>query len=107
MNNQNYSDPVAAALSAVFNPANGVIDGVLHLLRGFDQLEKERRYDDNKAKLLNQALRLYEQGQLSKSQLMAIVQMLPETIEVEAEQKPIENNSNIDIKSILEVFLSK
>jgi hypothetical protein len=105
MNNQNYNDPVAAALSAVFNPANGVIDGVLHLLRGFDQLEKERRYDDNKAKLLNQALRLYEQGQLNKSQLITIVQMLPETIE--AEQKPIENNSNLDVKSILEVFLSK
>jgi hypothetical protein len=31
--------------------------------------------------------------------------MLPETIE--AEQKPIENNSNLDVKSILEVFLSK
>jgi hypothetical protein len=105
MNNLNYNDPVAAALSAVFNPANGVIDGVLYLLRGFDQLEKERRYDDNKAKLLNQALRLYEQGQLNKSQLIAIVQMLPETIE--AEQKPIENNSNLDVKSILEVFLSK
>ena len=69
-------------LALVFN--KDVIDGFFHIVEKLDEYDKKQRYDDNRKKLLVNALRLFEQGQLTKQQLKAVVDLLPETRVIEA-----------------------
>ncbi len=43
-----------------------------------ENIEKRNRYDDNTAKFVVQATRLYEQGKISKEDLINIVSKLPD-----------------------------
>lgn len=96
-------DPIAAALSAVFNPSNGVIDGIFYYFEKLDEMEKRHRYDDNLQKFMGQALRLFEQGELSKEQLIQIIQMLPETQKAKAVEIP----QKVDLNQVLEKLLNQ
>lgn len=75
------NDPLVNALGAVFN--SNIIDGIFYFMEKLDEYEKKQRYDDNARKLLENAFRLYEQGELTKDQLIALVKLLPETKKVE------------------------
>lgn len=70
------------------------IEAADYLCRKLDQYEKEQRFDDNLHKLLEQASRLYESGQISKAQFKAILDQLPETVETQA--KPVEESPQIN-----------
>lgn len=65
-----------------------------YIARKLDQYEKDQRFDDNTKKLVVQATRLFESGQISKAQLKAIIDQLPETVEVKAEPQ-------IDLNEVL------
>jgi hypothetical protein len=56
-----------------------------YICRKLDQYEKDQRFDDNTKKLVVQATRLFESGQISKAQLKAMIDQLPETVEVKPE----------------------
>lgn len=76
-----------------------------YVLRKADQYAKDQRHDDNLAKLVGQATRLYETGRISKAQFKAIIDQLPDTAEtVEVKVKPVQevpsNNQN-EINEIL------
>lgn len=68
-----------------------------YIARKLDQYEKDQRFDDNTKKLVVQATRLFESGQISKAQLKAIIDQLPETVET----KPVEVSQGIDLNEVL------
>lgn len=57
-----------------------VIDLIDYAQRKSDIYDSERRYDDNAAKLLEQSLRLYERGEITKEALHTIIDCLPNTV---------------------------
>lgn len=63
-----------------------------YVARKMEQVSKDQRFDDNLAKLVSQATRLYETGRISKAQFKAIIDQLPET--VEAQVKPVNDSQN-------------
>jgi hypothetical protein len=83
----------------------GVVTGAEladYVVRKADQYEKDQRYDDNLNKVVRQASRLYESGQISKQQFKNIIDQLPDPLE--AKMKPVQevqsNNQN-EINEIL------
>ena len=78
------------------------IEAADYFVRKMDQYEKDQRYDDNNKKLIVQATRMYESGQISKAQFKTIIDQLPDPLE--AQMKPVEqvqsNNQN-EINEIL------
>jgi hypothetical protein len=74
------------------------IEAADYLVRKMDQYEKDQRYDDNNKKLIVQATRMFESGQISKAQFKAIIDQLPDTVEAKVE--PINQPAN-DINSML------
>jgi hypothetical protein len=107
MNPLQPRDPVTAGLMSVFNP--GVIDGIFYFFEKLDQYESKRRYDDNRRQFLEQALRLYEQGDMTKEQLKAVVDLLPDrTIEVNASPVPSPSpKSDVDVNELLNKILNQ
>lgn len=74
------------------------IEAADYLVRKMDQYEKDQRYDDNNKKLIVEATRMFESGQISKAQLKAIIDQLPDTVEAKVE--PINQPAN-DINEML------
>lgn len=101
-------DPMQGFLS-VFNPQ--VIDGIFYFFNELDKYEAKQRYDDNRRRFLEQALRLYEQGEMSKDQLKIVIDLLPEkTIDVQA--TPVRTvsatpKSEIDLESLLNKIMNQ
>jgi hypothetical protein len=102
-------DPVMAGFMSVFNPE--VIEGIFYFFERLDQYEAKRRYDDNRKRFLEQALRLFEQGDMTKEQLKAVVDLLPDrTIEVKATpvmQQPPVSKPDTDINELLNKILNQ
>lgn len=78
-------------------PISDMIAGVVtgaeladYVLRKADQYEKDQRYDDNLNKVVRQASRLYESGQISKEQFKNIIDNLPETVETKMKTVEVE-----------------
>jgi len=67
-----------------------------YICRKLDQYEKDQRFDDNTKKLVVQATRLFESGQITKAQLKAMIDQLPETVDV----KPVEE-PQVDLNEML------
>ena len=107
MNPLQPHDPLMAAFTAVFN--REVIEGIFYFFDRLDQYEAKQRYDDNRRRFLEQALRLFEQGELSKDQLKTVIDLLPETIEVKSSpvKHPPVSKSNSDINEILNKILNQ
>lgn len=101
-------DPMQGFLS-VFNPQ--VIDGIFYFFNELDKYEAKQRYDDNRRRFLEQALRLYEQGEMSKDQLKVVIDLLPEkTIDVQAtpvRPAPAAPKSEIDLESLLNKIMNQ
>lgn len=102
MNPLSPRDPIAAGLKAVLN--HEVIDGIFYFFDRLDEYEKKQRYDDNRKKFLEQALRLYEQGELTKEQMKAVIELLPETRTVKAE--PVDA-TKADMQELLKKFMNE
>jgi hypothetical protein len=68
-----------------------------------DEYEKKQRYDDNRRKFLEQALRLFEQGELTKEQMKAVIELLPETRTVQAQ--PVDP-TKADMNELLKKFMN-
>lgn len=102
-------DPVMAGFLSVFNPE--VIEGIFYFFERLDQYEAKRRYDDNRRRFLEQALRLFEQGDMTKEQLKAVVDLLPDrTIEVKATpvmQQPPVSKPDLDLNELLNKILNQ
>lgn len=54
-------------------PIVGIIDAIFHLAYKMDEYERYRRYQDNQAKAVEQLVRLYEKGQISREQLIKLM----------------------------------
>jgi hypothetical protein len=100
MNPLQPRDPIAAGLQAVLN--QNVIDGIFYFFDKLDE-EKKQRYDDNRRKFLEQALRLFEQGELTKEQMKAVIELLPETRTVQAQ--PVDP-TKADMNELLKKFMN-
>ena len=101
-------DPIMQGFLSVFNPQ--VIDGIFYFFNELDKYEAKQRYDDNRRRFLEQALRLYEQGEMSKDQLKVVIDLLPEkTIEVQATPipTPAASKSEIDLESLLNKIMNQ
>ncbi|MCA2720195.1 hypothetical protein [Microcystis sp. M169S2] len=102
-------DPIIQGFLSVFNPQ--VIDGIFYFFNELDKYEAKQRYDDNRRRFLEQALRLYEQGEMSKDQLKVVIDLLPEkTIEVQAtpvRPSPADPKSEIDLESLLNKIMNQ
>ena len=72
-----------------------------YIARKMDQYEKDQRYDDNLNKVVRQASRLYESGQISKEQFKNIIDNLPETVETKMKTVEVEPNNQNDINEML------
>lgn len=109
MNPLQPRDPVMAGFLSVFNPE--VIEGIFYFFERLDQYEAKRRYDDNRRRFLEQALRLFEQGDMTKEQLKAVVDLLPDrTIEVKATpvmQHPPVSKPDLDLNELLNKILNQ
>jgi hypothetical protein len=102
------ADPIMQGFLSVFNPQ--VIDGIFYFFNELDKYEAKQRYDDNRRRFLEQALRLYEQGEMSKDQLKVVIDLLPEkTIEVQATPipTPASPKSEIDLESLLNKIMNQ
>jgi hypothetical protein len=102
-------DPIMQAFLSVFNPQ--VIDGIFYFFNELDKYEAKQRYDDNRRRFLEQALRLYEQGEMSKDQLKVVIDLLPEkTIDVQStpiRTAPAASKSEIDLESLLNKIMNQ
>ena len=102
-------DPVMAGFMSVFKPE--VIEGIFYFFERLDQYEAKRRYDDNRRRFLEQALRLFEQGEMTKDQLKVVIDLLPEkTIEINAtpiRTAPAASKSEIDLESLLNKIMNQ
>lgn len=111
--NQNQG-PDFKGLSELMNtlvgkgPISDMIAGVVtgaeladYVLRKADQYEKDQRYDDNMNKLVRQASRLYESGQITKEQFKNIIDNLPETVETKMKTVEVETSNQNDINEML------
>ncbi|BBG57975.1 hypothetical protein [uncultured phage] len=102
-------DPIMQGFLSVFNPQ--VIDGIFYFFNELDKYEAKQRYDDNRRRFLEQALRLYEQGEMSKDQLKVVIDLLPEkSINVEATPvKPTVSpkSAEIDLESLLNKIMNQ
>jgi hypothetical protein len=107
MNPLQPRDPLMAAFTAVLNPE--VIEGIFYFFDRLDQYEAKRRYDDNRRRFLEQALRLFEQGELSKDQLKTVIDLLPETIEIKSSpiKQPPASKPDADINELLNKILNQ
>ena len=72
-----------------------------YIARKMDQYEKDQRYDDNLNKVVRQASRLYESGQITKEQFKNIIDNLPETVETKMKTVEVEPNNQNDINEML------
>ncbi|UAJ73750.1 hypothetical protein IQE94_05565 [Synechocystis sp. PCC 7339] len=75
------------------------VEAADYFIRKMDQWEKEQRFDDNTKKLVVQATRLFESGQITKEGLKAIIDELPDTITTEA--KTVEQPNGVDLNEVL------
>lgn len=82
-----------------FQLFQAAVDFADYFVRKLDQYEKEQRYDDNQKKMLVQALRMYEQGQISKEALKTIIDLLPDAIPVQAVE--VKKSDDVDIAELL------
>ncbi|GBD55403.1 hypothetical protein D3800_23665 (plasmid) [Microcystis aeruginosa NIES-298] len=99
-------DPIIQGFLSVFNPQT--IDGIFYFFNELDKYEAKQRYDDNRRRFLEQALRLYEQGEMSKDQLKVVIDLLPEKIiEVQATPIPTASKSGIDLESLLNKIMNQ
>jgi len=102
-------DPIMQGFLSVFNPQ--VIDGIFYFFNELDKYEAKQRYDDNRRRFLEQALRLYEQGEMSKDQLKVVIDLLPEKpIDVQAtpiRPAPAAPKSEIDLESLLNKIMNQ
>jgi len=102
-------DPIMQGFLSVFNPQ--VIEGIFYFFNELDKYEAKQRYDDNRRRFLEQALRLYEQGEMSKDQLKVVIDLLPEkSINVEA--TPVKSTvspkaAEIDLESLLNKIMNQ
>jgi hypothetical protein len=100
---QNQGFPDFQGLSELMNtlvgkgPVSDMIAGVVtgaeladYVLRKADKYEKDQRYDDNLNKVVRQASRLYESGQITKEQFKNIIDNLPETVETKMKTVEVE-----------------
>lgn len=72
-----------------------------YIARKMDQYEKDQRYDDNLNKVVRQASRLYESGQITKEQFKNIIDNLPETVETKMKTVEVETSNQNDINEML------
>lgn len=83
----------------------GVVTGTEladYVVRKADQYEKDQRYDDNLNKVVRQASRLYESGQISKQQFKNIIDQLPDPLETKMKPvQEVESNNQSEINEIL------
>ena len=98
-------NPLGAILSAgdFLAQVKAGVDAADYMIRKLDTYERDLRYDDNQKQMLEQALRLYETGRLSKDQLKAIVDILPSngqprTVNI----MPQQQRSDFDLGAILQ-----
>jgi hypothetical protein len=95
-----------SVFNAIFNKQT--IDTIFHYFNRLDEYEKKRRYDDNAKHMVIQALRLFETGQISKDQLKAVIDLIPQTIDV-TPPSPINPGmpdlSGIDVDAILKKLM--
>lgn len=95
-----------SVFNAIFNKQT--IDTIFHYFNRLDEYEKKRRYDDNAKHMVVQALRLFETGQISKDQLKAVIDLIPQTIDV-TPPPPINSGmpdlSGIDVDAILKKLM--
>ena len=102
-------DPIVQGFLSVFNPQ--VIDGIFYFFNELDKYEAKQRYDDNRRRFLEQALRLYETGEMTKDQLKVVIDLLPEKIiDVQATSiwtAPSAPKSEIDLESLLDKIMNQ
>jgi polyhydroxyalkanoate synthesis regulator phasin len=111
---QNQGFPDFQGLSELMNtlvgkgPISDMIAGVVtgaeladYVLRKADQYEKDQRYDDNLNKVVRQASRLYESGQITKEQFKNIIDNLPETVETKMKTVEVETSNQNDLNEML------
>lgn len=98
-------NPLGAILSAgdFLAQVKAGIDAADYMIRKLDSYERDLRYDDNQKQMLEQALRLYETGRLSKDQLKAIIDILPtnappRTVDIMPQQR----RSEFDLSAMLQ-----
>lgn len=76
-----------------------IVDFADYFARKLDQYERDQRYDDNQKKLLVQALRMYEKGDLNKDGLKAIIDLLPDAVPTKVQ--PASPNQDDDLAELL------
>jgi hypothetical protein len=54
------------------------IEGIIRACEAIDGYYARQRYDDNARIMLENAFRLYERGEMTKDQLKAIIDLLPQ-----------------------------
>lgn len=59
--------------------SKSVIDGLFYFAEKLQELERRERYDDNGAKMLLNAYRLYEKGDITEQELISVIKLLPKT----------------------------
>jgi hypothetical protein len=101
-------DPVLKGVLSVFDPK--VIDGIFYLFNELDRYEAKQRYDDNRRRFLEQSLRLFEQGEMTKDQLKIVIDLLPEkpiTIEASPVKTTVSPKSEIDLEGLIDKIMNQ
>lgn len=87
MNNFNEINPLQIGLQALFSPS--VIQGIVSFANALDELERRDHYRNNAEQVLQHLYRLYEQRQITRDQLLKMIEILIQ-----------ENTINIDIRDL-------
>lgn len=95
-----------SVFNAIFNKQT--IDTIFYYFNRLDEYEKKRRYDDNAKHMIVNALRMFETGQLSREQLKAVIDLIPQTVDVTPPQQisqGLPDLSNVDVDAILKKLM--
>lgn len=95
-----------SVFNAIFNKQT--VDTIFYYFNRLDEYEKKQRYDDNAKKMIVNALRMFEMGQVSRDQLKQLIDLIPQTIEVNQPQtisQGMPDLSGIDVDAILKKLM--